>query len=102
MVCLHVREDEVVVVEGAADVCELHGRLDHATRAVAVEGEDARRERAVVGADAHAAVEVAADLDERREGLGDVLTVAQEVLVGLVRQVVLLGVGARIGRWAQG
>ena len=108
-----------------------HGRLDHAARAVAVEGEDARRERAVVGAwlgsglrvsvrvsvsvrvrvgvrvgvgvrvrvsvwvrekvraavgaDAHAAVEVAADLDERREGLRDVLTVPQEVLVGLVR-----------------
>ena len=43
------------------------------------------RVRAAVGADAHAAVEVAADLDERREGLRDVLTVPQEVLVGLVR-----------------
>ena len=53
--------------------------------------------RAAVGADAHAAVEISADLDERREGLGDVLAVAQEVLVGLVRQVVLGRGGGRVG-----
>ena len=58
--------------------------------------------RAAVGADAHAAVEVAADLHERREGLRDVLTVAQEVLVGLVREVVLVRVRARIERRLRG
>ena len=50
----------------------LNGRLDHPARRVAVEGEDACGERAVVGADAHAPVELAARLHQRRERLGDV------------------------------
>ena len=69
------REDEVVVVVGAADVGELDRRLDHPARRVAVEGKGARRERAVVGADPHRAVALLALLDERREHLDEVVAV---------------------------
>jgi len=46
-----------------------HRGFDHTTGRVAVEGEDARRERSVVGADAHGHVELLALLDEGNEGV---------------------------------
>mmetsp|Transcript_24348 Transcript_24348/g.52540 ORF Transcript_24348/g.52540 Transcript_24348/m.52540 type:complete len:208 (+) Transcript_24348:901-1524(+) len=78
------REEKVVVVELPADVGKLDGRLDHAARRVAVEGEDARGERAVVGADAHGAVERLALFHERSEGVDEEVSLLEEVVVGLV------------------
>mmetsp|Transcript_8626 Transcript_8626/g.24210 ORF Transcript_8626/g.24210 Transcript_8626/m.24210 type:complete len:641 (+) Transcript_8626:437-2359(+) len=77
-------EDEVVVVLGAADVGELEGRLDHAAGGVAVEGQDAAGQRAVVGTDAHAPVELLALLDEGQHGLDEVLALRDVVGLRLV------------------
>mmetsp|Transcript_64549 Transcript_64549/g.172127 ORF Transcript_64549/g.172127 Transcript_64549/m.172127 type:complete len:546 (-) Transcript_64549:20-1657(-) len=79
------REDKVVVVERAADVGELDGRFDHAARRVAVKREYARGERAVVGTDAHRAVELLALLHERRERLDEELALCDEVVLRLVQ-----------------
>ena len=56
-------------LDGNAGWVYLNRRLDHAARRVAVKGEHARREGAVIGADAHRAVELLALFDERRESL---------------------------------
>lgn len=75
---------EVVVVLRAADVGELDGRLDHAAGGVAIERQDAARQRPVVGADAHAPVELLALLDEGEHGLDQVLPLLDVVGLALV------------------
>mmetsp|Transcript_29757 Transcript_29757/g.63210 ORF Transcript_29757/g.63210 Transcript_29757/m.63210 type:complete len:837 (+) Transcript_29757:104-2614(+) len=80
-------EDEVVVVLTAADVGELDGRLDHAAGGVSVVGQDATGEGAVVGPDAHAAVEFLALADEGEHGLDEVLALLDVIVLGLVHLV---------------
>ena len=62
-------EQEIVVVIVSADVSELEGGLHHATRRVAIVAQNARREAAMVGANAHGAVQGLARLNQRREHL---------------------------------
>ena len=92
-------EDEVVVVLGAADVGELDGRLDHAAGGVSVEGQDAARQRSVVGADPHAPVELLALLDEGEHGLDQVLALLDVVGLALVH--LLLKVLPPVGKVAR-
>mmetsp|Transcript_19034 Transcript_19034/g.38600 ORF Transcript_19034/g.38600 Transcript_19034/m.38600 type:complete len:532 (-) Transcript_19034:99-1694(-) len=77
-------EHEVVVVLGAADVRELDGGFDHAAGGVAVEGQDATGKGAVIGPDAHGAVEGFALLHEGEHSLHEVLPFLGVVVLGLV------------------
>ncbi len=64
-------EEEVVVVVVAGDACEFEGAFAHAEGGIAVAVHDAVGEGAVVGSDAHGAVEIFAEEDEGCEFLAD-------------------------------
>ena len=57
-------EQEVVVVQGTADVGKLEGALHHTARCVTIVAEDTSRQAAVVGADAHGSVQPLALVDQ--------------------------------------
>lgn len=90
-----------------ADVRKLEGALHHAPGRVAVVGEDARAEGAVIGANAHRPVQALALLHERREGLPAsdralsvwMAMVAQSPCIGDQWRTVTVSSGRRYESW---
>ena len=62
-------EQEVVVVQVAADVGKLKGAFHHAAWGVPIVAEDASRQTAVVGADAHGSVQLLTLVNQRLKHL---------------------------------
>mmetsp|Transcript_27883 Transcript_27883/g.81879 ORF Transcript_27883/g.81879 Transcript_27883/m.81879 type:complete len:302 (+) Transcript_27883:1513-2418(+) len=77
-------EDEVVVILRAANVGELDSRLDHTAGGVAVKRQDAGGEGAMVGSDAHRAVERLALFHKGKHRLDEVLPLLHIVVLGLI------------------
>ena len=78
------RKDELVVAEVSRNARKLQSALHHAPGRVAVAVEDAIRERAVVGADAHGAPVLLAEEDEGGEGEAHALELLLVLGVGVV------------------
>ena len=87
------RELEVVETVLAADAGEFQRALDHAERRVAVAIHDAVGKRAVVRADAQAAVQPFGFKHERREFLFDPLQFSGVLLIGVFLGGKFLGIG---------
>ena len=65
-------KDKVVIIETATDIGKFQGRFDHTAGSIPIKGQDAGRQRAVIGPDPHTPIQFLTFLDQGFQGLDQV------------------------------